>query len=318
MNKDINFHLEELASGVFAAIATSRGAAFSNMGIIDLGEQTLIFDTSETPTAAAELRQAAISQTGHRISVVINSHAHDDHWQGNQVFADDALIVSTHRTRQEIERETADLDITEDIQELTRYLEELRGNLASTSDPDQKDILEKTIIRVGHTIEMLPSLRVCLPNQTFEGKLVFHGSDRSGLLIESGPAHTFGDCYLLLPEEKLAFIGDIGFFQSQPFMLSCDPFGWLEALKVLNDLDVEKFVPGHGPVGTKNDLILLKEYIEYLLEKVGVAIKAGKSQQEFLTEPLPAPFDAWTKRSQRLQANVNFLYEYLCNEQDDR
>lgn len=311
MENRINFSLEGLAPGIFAAIATSRGAAFSNMGIIDLGDQTIIFDTSETPKAAAELRQFALAQTEHRISVVINSHAHDDHWQGNQVFADEALIVSTHRTRQEMERQTADMNISEIIQDLTEYLDELHGDLATASDSDQEALYEKTIIRIEHSIEMLPTLRVCLPDQTFEGNLVFHGSNRSAVLSESSHAHTPGDCYLLLPDEKLAFIGDIGFFQSQPFMLSCDPYGWIETLKELYDLDVEKFVPGHGPVGTKNDLLLLQSYIEYLLEKVSLAIKAGKSQQEILAESLPDPFDAWTKRSQRLPANVNFLYDYL-------
>jgi hypothetical protein len=34
-----------LAPGVYAAIAAPGGAAYSNAGIIDLGDKTLVFDT---------------------------------------------------------------------------------------------------------------------------------------------------------------------------------------------------------------------------------------------------------------------------------
>jgi hypothetical protein len=59
-----HFELQELAAGVYAAIATPDGAAYSNAGIVDLGDQTLIFDTFDTVLAAQDLRTAAKSLTG--------------------------------------------------------------------------------------------------------------------------------------------------------------------------------------------------------------------------------------------------------------
>ena len=50
--KSIHFTLHELADGVYAVVANPHGAAFSNSGIIDLGDQVLVLDAMDTPTAA--------------------------------------------------------------------------------------------------------------------------------------------------------------------------------------------------------------------------------------------------------------------------
>ena len=71
-----HFHLEQINEGVYAAIATGGGGAFSNSGIVNLGERTIIFDTFETPIAAEDLRVANDSLTGNPIPWVVNSHAH--------------------------------------------------------------------------------------------------------------------------------------------------------------------------------------------------------------------------------------------------
>jgi cyclase len=71
-----HFALHQLAEGVFAASAQTGGAAFSNAGIVDLGDQSAVFDTFLTPQAALELRQCAEELTGHGPQIVINSHYH--------------------------------------------------------------------------------------------------------------------------------------------------------------------------------------------------------------------------------------------------
>ena len=59
-----HFELVQVAEGVHAAIARPGGAAFSNAGIVDLGDLTLVFDTFETPVAARDLKAAGESLTG--------------------------------------------------------------------------------------------------------------------------------------------------------------------------------------------------------------------------------------------------------------
>ena len=80
-------------------IATEGGAGFSNAGLVDLGDQTLVFDAFENPQAAEDLLKAPILLTHRRPATVIISHLHPDHWGGLQVFAGSA-ILSTSATRQ--------------------------------------------------------------------------------------------------------------------------------------------------------------------------------------------------------------------------
>ena len=100
-----HFTLHRLTGGVFAAVAVSGGAAVSNAGIIDLGDRTLIFDTFMTPEAARDLRVAAQQLTGHDPELIINSHYHNDHIWGNQVFNPQSLIISTAQTLKLIQTE---------------------------------------------------------------------------------------------------------------------------------------------------------------------------------------------------------------------
>lgn len=89
-----HFYLEIIKGGIFSAIAKCGGGAFCNSGIIDLGGQTLIFDTFETPIEVEDLRVAGNFHTRNPITRKINSHAHADHWFGNQVFNGNVIIIS--------------------------------------------------------------------------------------------------------------------------------------------------------------------------------------------------------------------------------
>ncbi|MGP4080890.1 MBL fold metallo-hydrolase [Pseudalkalibacillus sp. R45] len=89
-----HFTLQKIKDGVFAALAKQGGGAVANAGIIDLGDQTIIFDTFNTQQAAEELKTAAQDLTLSPITCVINSHWHGDHIRGNQVFEGIKIISS--------------------------------------------------------------------------------------------------------------------------------------------------------------------------------------------------------------------------------
>ena len=308
-----HFELKQIAEGVYAAIAVAGGAARSNAGIIDLGDHTLIFDTFLTPTAAEDLRAAAERLTGRSATYVINSHAHSDHWCGNQVFASHAPIIATHQTRDMIPMMMDYLkQVKEDPSELEKELQEDEERLKTETDPRRRKALEVSIARWRHVLASLPTLEFRLPNQTFEGKLVFHGTQRRAELLTEGKGHTDSDAYLVLPEERIMFMGDLGFFQTQPFMASCDPEAWMAQLESMQQSNIETFVPGHGPLGTKADIALQGEYITALEEMVAQVIKEGGSVEEALQRPLPALFDGWlTSEMVRFERNVQSSYQRL-------
>ncbi len=311
-----HFELHQIAEGVYAAIGIAGGAAYSNAGIIDLGDQTLIFDTFETPRAAEDLKVAAEYLTGRPATFVIISHAHDDHWLGNQVFADHAHIIATHEIRQEMRVHAKGLRKLQknpsELEEMVRVNEE---DLKAESDERKRMSLKTSIIRGRYALEMLPTLELHFPIQTFDGELIFHGTRRVAELRTRGCGHTSSDCFLVLPAEKIAFMGDLAFFQCQPFMVYSDPEAWKAQLNEMEQSDIETFVPGHGPLGTKEDIALQCRYIAVLEEMVGRIVKEGGTVEEALQQNLPEPFDMWLSGGMaRFEANVRSTYERLSSE----
>ena len=308
-----HFELQQLPEGVYAAISIAGGGARSNAGIIDLGDHTLIFDTFMTPAAAEDLRVAAERLTGRPATYVINSHAHSDHWCGNQVFASHAPIISTHQTRDMMPMAIDYLrELKEDPSELEAELQREQELLKTETDAQQRKVLQDSIDKWRYVLDSLPTLDFRLPDQTFEGQLIFHGTGRRAELFTEGKGHTDSDAYLVLPEERILFMGDLGFFQSQPFMGFCDPEAWIAQLERLQRSDIETFVPGHGPLGTKADLALQGEYIKALEGLVAQVIEEGGSVEEALQRLLPAPFDVWLEGERdRFERNVRSSYERL-------
>jgi glyoxylase-like metal-dependent hydrolase (beta-lactamase superfamily II) len=305
-----------LADGVWAAVHKEGGAAYSNAGIVDLGGRVLLFDTFDMAVAARELRQAILDLTGRAPAWVVNSHEHGDHWGGNQVFADDAILLSTHAARagmlawgQEIEESKLNLEQGE------KNIRELEAKLEVETDPVRRKALERNLTRERYYHADLPAFRFCPPVQTFDGTLTFHGLKRTVELVATAPGHTPGDCYLALPREKILFTGDLAFFACPPFMArNCDPQGWLDQLQRFKGSKYKTFVPGHGPLGTKQDLAREQEYIVAMQDLVGTAIREGKTLNQVLRFPMPAPFADWAAFSGRQENNLRTLYGQLSKE----
>jgi cyclase len=311
-----HFELKELAKGVYAALGLAGSPTFSNAGIVDLGDQTLVFDAFELPTAGADLRAAAEQLTGRPVTCLVLSHSHSDHSVGGQAFGLDTPFLSTKAIRDEIP------DSTDWLQHFQAYPDELeaalrfeRERLESTTDEALRASIVRAIARLEHLLVALPDLSFRLPDLTFDGPLVFHGSQRTVELHIVAPGHTVSDVYLLLPEDRICFMGDLGFLQQQPFMVFCHPEAWVDWLAQAEQLDVDVFVPGHGPLGSKADLALQRRYITDLQALVAQAVADGTSAEETLTRQLPAPFDAWIAASPpRWEANVFALHERLAGE----
>lgn len=287
-----HFRLEELLDGVYAAIGIPGSGSGSNAGIIDLGDRTLVFDTFLTPQAGDDLRAAAERLTGRQVSYVINSHMHADHIHGNQAFALDTPIVATSRTRELIAERGQDV-IEQMKREAPAELQAQEAELARAQDEEQRAALA---LKIGENRELVACgarLALRLPEQTFDTKVVFHGARRAAELLTYGGGHTDSDAFLLLRDEKLAFLGDLLFVQSHLWMGDGNPDEWLRILRQLGELDLKTVAPGHGPVGTPEDFAPAARYIEAIQQIVGDALKSGISVQEAQATPIPAAFAGW-------------------------
>ena len=131
-----NYHITELAPGVFAAMDNKQGVASSNSGIIDLGGKTLVFDTSESLQSGTELNRMAEELTGQPVTLIVISHKHADHWIGNQEFPENARIYSTPAANRGMQEEVDEL---KDIVSLEKAYREAVATERKTAFETEQD-----------------------------------------------------------------------------------------------------------------------------------------------------------------------------------
>ena len=186
--------IREVAPGIYVARPLAGGGAASNAGIVALGDHTLIFDTFLTPVAALELRQAAELFTAAPVKLVVNSHHHLDHVGGNQVFAPDADLVATIRTRQLLASETT-AALTQRQTQANAALAQLEDKVIGTKGAARQSA-EAAVGQQRVLMGELPTMTIRLPNVTFTDRLILHGTAREAEVISFGFGHTQGDTIL--------------------------------------------------------------------------------------------------------------------------
>jgi cyclase len=110
-------------------------------------------------------------------------------------------------------------------------------------------------------------LKLAPPTTTFDDKsrIVYHyGNTDVHVMYNGGPAHTWGDALIYLPQYKILWAGDIAFFYVAPAAQSGHISKWIESIDRINKMDVDVIVPGHGPVGSKRELAETREYLVFL------------------------------------------------------
>ncbi len=193
------------------------------------------------------------------------------------------------------------------------YLEAIAQNerlLTTEKDETRVAVLQSALRRNRCGLEELPRFAPRLPDLTFGSEMVLKGEKRSVTFRPLPPAHTDGDCLMQIDGEPILFLGDIGFFKTHPFMVGCDPIGWIRQLEELEKSAWETLVPGHGPLGGKADLRGMREYIQLLGQRVVMALMQGKENRSVLEQPIPEICRDWEPTLSRYQKNINYLFDH--------
>jgi len=225
--------VEQLADGVFASIAEDGDLAVGNAGFVDVGGETLVFDTHVSLAAGRELRTAAERLA--RVRHVVLSHWHGDHVYGAAAF--DATVVATARTEELMRERTVQ-------------------RLAELKATPVEDFAGTSFAELART--ELPTLELRFPDETFVDERDF-GRARA---ITYGGGHTLSDAILWLPEERIVFAADLVVVGDHPWIGDGDPKAWPGILDRMAALRPETVVPGHGPVSGPEPIDFVRGYLD--------------------------------------------------------
>ncbi len=130
------------------------------------------------------------------------------------------------------------------------------------------------------------TLRPKLPDTTFTGHLSKTVGTKRVDLIEVGPAHTGGDAIVHVPDDRAVFTGDILFIDGHPIVWAGPIGNWIAACEMIEGLDAQTIVPGHGPVTDKQGVARVRDYLVYIRDEAKKRHDAGMGALEAARVPL--------------------------------
>ena len=281
--------LHPLARGAYAWLAPGGSWGWSNAGLIVDGEESLLVDTLFDLELTGEMlrRMRDAEPRAAAIDILVNTHANGDHCHGNELVAGAEIIASTASAR-----EMAELP-PDTMAELMAHAEALGPAGAYLRHC------------FGHF--RFDGIRFTPPTRTFDGKLDLRVGDKPVHLLEVGPAHTRGDVLVHSPSDRLVFTGDILFIESTPVMWQGPVAKWIDACNLIDDLEVDLVVPGHGPITDKHGVAQVRHYLQFVRDQARVRYDAGLDAFEAAKDIELCEFSAWSD-PELIAVNVDSLY----------
>jgi cyclase len=241
--------------------------------------------------------------TGRPVSLVVNSHYHNDHVWGNQAFAPEATLIASAATRQ-LMLSAGQAEVDHYQASAAGTYEALKARYAAETDAGRRAQLAVGLGYYEALAASLPELDVHLPAVTFERRLDIYGRDGHVQLLTYADGHTGNDTILFAPAAGVVFAADLLFVGCHPYLADGDPHNLLSILDQLGHLEAAVFVPGHGPVGGSADLTTLQDYIRACL-----ALADGlDTADEVSTTAIPSDYAAWEMPT-FFGSNLRFLWQ---------
>ncbi len=275
--------LHKLADGVYARIVSPDGDAVGNSGIVVLDSGVLVFDTHFTPEAGDSLLEKIKMVTPRPVRYVVNSHFHSDHTHGNQSIAGArAIIASTNARRDMLQKDVATLNQMQVFAQ--GQVEQLSKEIRQEQDVRAQEALRTQLNQRLAFMRRMSALKFVVPMMTIDDTLSLMDGGTEVDLMTIGPGHTDGDIILYLPQEEIAFLGDLFFNDALPNVDDARILDWMKTLRELLKLDAKVFVPGHGQVGGKTEVEKFLGYFEDLKALVEPAVTRGDTLEQVVRD----------------------------------
>jgi glyoxylase-like metal-dependent hydrolase (beta-lactamase superfamily II) len=296
--------LREVGPGTWAWLAPNGSWGEANAGLVVGDGASALIDTLWDRRLAREMLAAMAPRVAAApIGLVVNTHSDGDHWWGNAEVPPEAAIV-TSRASLDAMRADAPPAALARMRRLARAVAPLPGRAGA----------------MGRYVSAMLApfdfgdAELRLPDRAFAGSSTEDAGGRELRLIEVGPAHTPGDPVVHVPDAGVVFAADVLFLGVTPVMWAGPLGNWLAALDMLLALDVEAYVPGHGPVGGRPEVEALRDYWRWLGDAVAAQHARGRSPfdaaRALARDPEFARFAGWS-HPERMAISVTTVHRAL-------
>lgn len=275
MREGIPLQLKEVAPGLFFLYDDLS----SNSAFLVTDEGVLVIDTRQHPAHGRDLIERIRKITDKPIKWVINTHAHGDHVYGNPAFKAVGATIIAHR----------------DV-------------VAGMIKNEQLEF--KRRLAFFKSLKLDPAeVKMVLPDMTFDSRLTIKMGGRVAEIMYLGPGQNPGDTLIYFPHARALFVGGPfakNNWSNMSFTPSMD--GWIALLNKIASMDnVDMFLPGHGDVGTREDVLDEADMLAEVQKTVKAAIAQGMTREE-IVKTLRFPQFANRRNYDRINVFLEALY----------
>ncbi len=275
-------------NSLFTAFIRPKDGA--NVGLIHTSHGMILIDTTSSPSEVQGLFSAIGSEL-QEVQLVINTHYHNDHTWGNQLFT--CPILAHYSCQNLMEAALHSFWSPAALQDELTWLEKHRP----------KKALELR--------QILPGLQVKLPDQVFENQFL---DELGGVKYEV--IHVGGhspDCSIVwLPEHRILYASDLIFQGRYPYIFDADIPAWINALDRLFVFEAEMLIPGHGVVCGEAEIKVLRDYLQQTWELAKEHINLGHNAKETAADARFPVFPG-EKYGRLHKANIRYMYSKILD-----
>lgn len=222
---------------------TKNNGNIVNSCYIELQNGILAIDTGPTYKYAKDAAEKVEKAMGKKITLVLNTHYHNDHLGGNAYYREQKIKI------------IGDSKIKE----------------AYESIPERFDSYKKVV-----SPEAWEKSIVTLPDEYIDQNMTIKAK-RGDLAIfkPSSKAHTNADLVVYYPAAKSVIAGDLAYSQMILPIRDGSVKGSLEALREIGKLDFVHIIGGHGKTTGRESYDFAFSYMNKLQKEVKTAIDKG-------------------------------------------
>jgi glyoxylase-like metal-dependent hydrolase (beta-lactamase superfamily II) len=232
--------MTNLAPDVYFHEGDIQGHGHCNNGWIVFEDYVLVID-GNFPSGAQEIIPKIKAITAKPIRFVFNTHHHGDHSYGNQLWVENGATPVAHAGV---------------VEEMRKYETGYYGETPGRWEKSAKDRAD------------VAASKLKPPSLLFDKKLIFDDGKHRVELLYLGVAHTHGDGFAWLPNEKILFTGDACVNGPYNYAADGDTGAWVKTLEAAKKLGAQTICPGHGPLGTGQTLLDQQAYLLELRKQV--------------------------------------------------
>jgi len=229
------------------------------------------------------------------------------------VSGEEVIAGGAHMTKEAIEDLWAVIDVT--VRKPIRYFI-LTHHHPGYSHIDTTFPTNVTLILSGDTWKSFEKDAIKSPSPLllFSDGLTLRSSQAPALVLSSiGAAHTDGDTIVVIPEEKIAYVGDLLYVKSVGYMGDGHMISWLQSLDFLSELELKQIVPGYGPPVGRAEVNEFRRYFRDFLSEVMGRIEAKESASTIKKSFSLPIYQEWSGYKQFLRLNAEHAWHDLKN-----